>query len=229
MEHMVSKCRIVPFKSPQTSDWPEPRGASDKVFVGILKAMEEQRLVPGQRLVETALSAQFRVGRNAVREAIQQLAARGIVELVRNRSPSIRALEPDEAQEVLEVAEVITGLLARAAARNFRRSKHSRMVKGVTDELSACEKVGNAEAFNLVRRKFYRVLLEIAANRELRRLFLTIRMEIVHAQFRSPKLQEMRITGYQLICAAVASGDAKAAEAAARKHVRWVRDVAQQA
>lgn len=38
--------------------------------------------MPGQRLIETELLLRFGVGRNAVREAIHWLAAKGIVEML---------------------------------------------------------------------------------------------------------------------------------------------------
>src|SRR3546814_18595052 len=64
--------------------------AADRVYLGILEDLEYHRMVPGQRIVETDLAVQFGVGRNAVREAMQQLAMRGVVDLSPNRSASIR-------------------------------------------------------------------------------------------------------------------------------------------
>jgi DNA-binding GntR family transcriptional regulator len=205
---------------------PPAIGASERVVSGILRALEQQRLVPGQRLIETDLAVQYGVGRNAVREAIQQLAARGIVDLSRNRSPSIRSLALEEALEVLEVAEMMTCLLTRTAARKFDRSKHLKVIQAVTDELDASEKeLRDLELFNRARRHFYRALLEIGANRELRRLFLTIHMEIIYAQYRSPHLQQIRFADYRAICSAVTAGDVKAAAAAGKRHVRRVREI----
>jgi DNA-binding GntR family transcriptional regulator len=217
--------RIVLKGLPTPDESLVPAGASDRVVAGILKALERQQLVPGQRLIETDLAAQFAVGRNAVREAIQQLAGRGIVDLARNRSPAIRTLAPEEALEVLEVAEVMTGLLARAAARNFDRLEHLTAVTSIVDELAACEKRYAVDMFNRARRRFYRVLLDIAGNRELRRLFLMIHVEIIHAQYQSPRLRDIRLADYRVICAAVIAGDVKAAAAAGARHVRHVAEL----
>ncbi len=65
---------------------PPGRSASDVVFSGILARLEARRLVPGQRLVEAELAAGFGVSRNSVREALQRLAAEGIVDLFRHRA-----------------------------------------------------------------------------------------------------------------------------------------------
>jgi DNA-binding GntR family transcriptional regulator len=67
LEHVLS----LPYKS---------ESASDAIFYGVVHGLEAQRFVPGQRLVESDLASQFGVGRNSVREAIQRLAADGIVD-----------------------------------------------------------------------------------------------------------------------------------------------------
>src|SRR5262245_61823943 len=79
------------------------RSASDTVFFGIMNGLELGSFVPGQRLVETDLVAQFGVGRNSVREALQRLAAEGIVELPRHRGAMIRRLSLQDTLDVLDV------------------------------------------------------------------------------------------------------------------------------
>ncbi|MEO5597728.1 MAG: GntR family transcriptional regulator, partial [Novosphingobium sp.] len=113
----------------------EPRGASQRVYLGIMQDLEARRMVPGQRLVETDLAQRFAVGRNAVREAIQRLAVRGVVDLSRNKSPSIRILDRAETHEILDVAALMTGLAARAAAQGFDAVRHGAMLADAIQSL----------------------------------------------------------------------------------------------
>ena len=76
-----------------------PAGSVQRVYRGLLADLDHGRMVPGQRLVETDLAERFGVGRNAVREAMQRLAARGVVDLSRHRSPAIRRLDGEETME----------------------------------------------------------------------------------------------------------------------------------
>ena len=92
-------------------------------------------------------------------------------------------------------------------------------------ELAACELRPDRDSFGRARRHFYRALLDIAGNSELERLFSAIHMEIVYAQYRSARLQEIRFADYRAICEAVLAGDVKAAEAIGKQHVRRVRSV----
>ena len=81
------------------------RSASGSVFYGIMKGLDAQSFVPGQRLVEVDLAVQYGVSRNSVREALQRLAAEGVVELSRNKGAAIRSLSLKQTLEVLDVAE----------------------------------------------------------------------------------------------------------------------------
>jgi DNA-binding GntR family transcriptional regulator len=197
--------------------------ASDRVSNEILLALEQRRIVPGQRLVETELAIKVGVGRNAVREAIQRLSAKGIVDLCRNRSPSIRIFNIDETMEVLEVAEEMFGLLARIAARNLRRASHVSRLRSVLARLGECEAIHNRDSFPQIRREFYRSLLEVGGNRELHRHFATIQMQIIYAQYHSSHLTTMRLVDYRRICEAVIEKNVKSAETLGRRHVIRVR------
>src|SRR3546814_3335354 len=67
-------------------------GATQRVYLGILQDLEKHRMVPGQRLVETELALHFGVGRNAVREAMQRLAVRGVVDQIGRATSELQSL-----------------------------------------------------------------------------------------------------------------------------------------
>src|SRR3546814_21087405 len=96
-------------------------------------------MVPGQRIVETDLAVQFGVGRNAVREAMQQLAMRGVVDLSTNRSASIRKFDLHQPLEVLAVAGEMTSLAASIAARNYDPVLHAEPFATVLRNLTDSE------------------------------------------------------------------------------------------
>jgi len=202
----------------------DSRSASDTVFAGIIHALEARQLVPGQRLVEADLTASFGVSRNSVREALQRLAAEGIVDLLRHKGAAIRLLSVEETLDVLEVAERITGLMARAAARAVAKGGRGTALADAVKLLVAADGAGDREAFSKGRRDFYRSLLALAGNRELRRLFPAIQMPIVYAQYRLPGLQRVRLQDYRVIAREVLAGDEDAADLAAMAHVRNVRE-----
>lgn len=208
-----------------TEDAGEPRGASQQVYLGIMQDLEERRMVPGQRLVETDLAQRFGVGRNAVREAIQRLSVRGVVDLSPNKSPAIRLLDLAETLEVLDVASALTGLAARAAAERFDPALHAAELDGAMSAFDRVDAGAEPAAFSRARRRFYRTILSIGGNRELQRLFPAVGIHIVYSQFQSSRLQEVRSADYRAIHDAIAARDADRAERAGRDHVQHVRRV----
>jgi DNA-binding GntR family transcriptional regulator len=194
------------------------------VFFGLVTGLEAQRYVPGQRLAESDLSVQFGVGRNSVREALQRLAAEGIVDLSRHKGAAIRSLTLKDTLDVLDVAERMTGLLARSAALGAEHSAITGDLERSLEDAARADAANDVAAFSAARRHFYRTLLDMSGNRELKRIFPTIHMTIVHAQYRLPMLQAMRLHDYRRIAQAVIGMRPSAADAAGAAHVRHVRD-----
>jgi DNA-binding GntR family transcriptional regulator len=210
--------------SPYESDAGGSGSASDAVFFGIVQGLENQSFVPGQRLVEADLATTFGVSRNSVREGLHRLVAEGVVELLRHKGAVIRSLTIEDTLGVLDVAELMTGLLARSAARDGGpQAAQTREIKQILRELADSDKARDLARFSVARRRFYRALLTLGRNQELRRLFPAIHMPIVYAQHRLPALQQLRLKDYALIAEAVISGDPKRAEETGRSHVRNVR------
>lgn len=200
-----------------------PGGSALLVCLGILADLDHGRLSPGQRLTETDLAARFKVGRNAVREAMQHLAARGIVDLSPNRSPAIRMLDLAEAFEVLDVAEAMLRLAARGAAAGYDAALHAAGLDAAVTGLEHAGTVEDAGLFARARRHFYRALLAAGGNRELQRLLPAVSMHILHVQYASPALQRIRLRDYAAIADAVRRRDVAAADLAAAAHVGNVR------
>lgn len=213
----------MPSTPPPEPAAEHPESAADTVFHGIVQGLAEQRLVPGQRLVEVDLAAQFGVSRASVREALQRLAAQGLVELFRNKGAAIRTLSAQETLDVLDVAERMTGLLARSAARAVATGAPRAPIDAALARLHAADAAADADAFASARRGMYRALLATSGSRELRRLLPSIHMPIVYAQHRPATLQQVRMRDYQAMCQAILAGDEEAADRAGMDHVRHVR------
>lgn len=199
-------------------------GASQRVYLGILQGLEQNRLVPGQRLIETELALQFGVGRNAVREAMQRLSVRGVVDLKPNQSASIRKLDLQETIEILDVATELTSLAVKVATVKYEEKIHGAAFRAVMDSFAEYENMQQPAEFSRTRRQFYRTLLTIGENRELQRLFMAVGVHVIYSQHQSYELQQIRLETYRDIYAAVCSGDAEAGAHAGRAHVERERD-----
>lgn len=207
---------------------PEPArsraSASDQVFFGIIRGLEDRRFVPGQRLVESELAARFGVGRNSVREALQRLRAEGLVDLSPHRGASIRTLSWQEALDLLDIMERMLGLLGRVAVRGSGHPAQARALRAALEALEAASRGRDDGAFSEARRQFYRALLAMGNNPDLRRMFTTIHIPVLYARQRIPSLHQIRLADYRRLADAVLAGDAQAADQAGRAHVCNVRE-----
>lgn len=201
--------------------------ASHTVFWGIVRGLETQTYVPGQRLIEGELSEKFGVGRNSVREAMQRLAAEGVVDLHANKGATIRSLNINEIYDLLDIAERLFSLLTRNAVRSSASVIYENELKQLLIELIKADEQRDIQAFAQARRSFYRTLLNMGGNVGLKRMFTTIHMPLVYAQQNIPSLQKIRLADYRRILEAIFANDPDLAEQAGALHVRNVRKAVQ--
>ena len=107
---------------------------SSDIAARIVEAILAQKLAPGARLGEQALSMLFDCSRTLVREAMMQLAARGIVTVSSRRGWFVVEPSEAEAREAFEARRVIeTGLIRSAPpmdkARLDKLKRHIREEK----------------------------------------------------------------------------------------------------
>lgn len=77
----------------------EPRG--QQVIEAVRSAIISGRFAPGDRLIESALSAEFGTSRGPVREALRQLENEGLVMSFPYRGAVVLGVSDEEVQEVL--------------------------------------------------------------------------------------------------------------------------------
>lgn len=89
-------------------------------LAGAIQARVLRGDVPvGTRLRQEALAEEFGVSRTPVREALRQLQATGLVELLPNRGAVVRGPSAREIREAYEVRAELEGLAARLAAERI--------------------------------------------------------------------------------------------------------------
>lgn len=197
--------------------------ASDRVFWGIVRGLENQQFVTGQRLVEPELMARFGVGRNSVREALQRLAAEGVVDLSIHKGASIRILSSNEMFDLLEIVERLFSLATRTAAKAAADPEQQQALQYTLVGLKQADENRDSQAFAKARRSLYRILLDVGGNVDLKRMFTTLHIPLVYAQQHIPSLQRIRLVDYQRIVAAIVDNNPDEAEQAGALHVQNVK------
>jgi len=200
---------------------PERSSPRELIARDIIRGLYEGRYEPGERLVEADLTAHYHVSRGPVREALNWLAAHGIVSLTLQRGAQVRRLSRDDAIDILVVVESLIGLAACLAALHVRSSEAARKLRGALARLEEFDSSSGSAEYAHARDRFYGALMEIAGNAELRRIMPGTLVHLVRVQYRDAlrAADPTRHADYRAIAKAVLAGRAEAAESAARAHI----------
>jgi DNA-binding GntR family transcriptional regulator len=207
---------MVTRTAPATTD-----GIYDRVRADIVHGT----LRPNQRLVEVELAERLGVSRTPVRETLQRLTLEGLVQ--RNRGGwVVHEHSPDEIRSIYEVRAALEGYAAFLAA--------GRATAGELDALEALYPPGD-EALALgpdaqveLNEQFHDGVIAAAGNSRLAQLSRASRQYYFnHRIARRYDTEETResIEGHRRILAALAQGDAPAAESRAREHVDYALEI----
>jgi DNA-binding GntR family transcriptional regulator len=193
----------------------------ERVVRDLIRGLYEGRYQPGQRLVEAQLTATYGISRGPVREALNRLAASGIVVLTPERGAEVRMLSISEAIDTLIVVQGLIGIAARLAAMHIDRpGAAARMEAAVEGLLQFDPASGDAEHAKL-RGRFYRALTDTAGNSELSRVLPNVQIHLIRVQFYNvmKATDRTRKKDYRQIADAILAGRASTAEAIAKRHI----------
>jgi DNA-binding GntR family transcriptional regulator len=189
-------------------------------------AITEGRLQPNERLVEADLVRATGSSRTAVRTALVRLTQEGLVEHERNRGARVRMVGAEEAVEILQARAVLEALAARGAAERAGEEDVDALraiIVEMRTRLDSGDLVGASERNAALHTR----VLQLSGNATAQRLVRSLNSQLVRFQYRTilvPGRAERSYAEHSAIVAAVASGDADAAETAMRDHLRHVTD-----
>lgn len=146
-------------------------GTSDTIVTSLRGLIVSGELLDGARLVERDLAERFAVSRIPLREAIQKLAAEGLVELHRNRGAAVCTLGEADIEEIYSLRMLMEGDAIHCAVprMNAETLARAELVHRLLGEAEGMEKQGE------LNREFHALLYapcgngrQLKAIRELR-------------------------------------------------------------
>jgi DNA-binding GntR family transcriptional regulator len=142
-------------------------------------AISNGEFEPGERLVEKTLVERYSVSRTVIREALRQLEAEGLVDLVANRGPVVRVLSDAEADSLYEVRGALEGLAGQLFAQRATPAQREQLLRAL-DEIRSTAATSTLTELLRVKDAFYDVLFAGSGNdvieRTLRGVHTQIRM-----------------------------------------------------
>jgi DNA-binding GntR family transcriptional regulator len=204
---------------------PQPLSA-EQVCDRIRSAILSGELKPGSKLTEQDLAADLEVSRTPVREAIRQLEVERLVSRTPFVGVTVAQLSPEEVIELLDIREVLEGLVARLATENMD-SFHLQRLKKSLQQLATSARKSDVGAYLDQALAFRRALVECCGSATLSEHVMAIENRLRLTGSRTallPGRMEAAIEEHEKLLDAIVRGDAKGAERLNRERIRHIRD-----
>lgn len=88
---------------------------SQRIYEILKDQIINEKLAPGERLLDDKLASSFGVSRTPVREALTRLTSEGLVEITPRSGVYVKKLTKKDVEEIYKIRKVLEGLAAREA------------------------------------------------------------------------------------------------------------------
>ncbi len=182
-------------------------------------------LEPGEPLSETRISKALGISRTPVREALQQLAQEGLVQIIPGRAITVAAPSIQEVLEVVHVRELLEPELARLAAEALPEEARE-IVRAALDRMEEAAAAGDRSAWSKADTVYHETISHFCPNRLLGQLVLQARNR-VHYTAIDEHTTDNRIVActieHKEVIEAILAHDAVKAEQLMREHIQQLR------
>lgn len=204
-----------------TSTTPPRVNLSDKIREALEEEIISGKLYAGCSIDEQELMERFDVSRTPAREAIQQLATAGLVEMVPRHGAVVATLTLTEYVAMLEMLTELEGLAARLSARRMPAA----LRRDLQASFQACEQSAakdDSVAYEEANRWFHQTIYDGSLNEVLARQLRQMRLRMRHPQrslFDRPNRVRNSLAEHQDIMKAILDGDEDAADRHMCRHI----------
>ncbi|MCF3102430.1 GntR family transcriptional regulator [Streptomyces roseoverticillatus] len=145
---------------------PQRHSVRGQILDALRKALVSGELIPGEVYSGPALGERFGVSATPVREAMQQLALEGAVEVVPNRGFRVATRTARDLAELAEVRALLEVPVLLRLARTVPAAGWDGL-RPLAETASAAAATGDRALYAEADRAFHRALLGLAGNRQL--------------------------------------------------------------
>lgn len=204
---------------------PEPRGRTTERVARILRhAVVELNFLPGEFIDKVALCQRLGVSRFPISEALSQLAAEGLVEILPQRGTRVARIRLSEVREAMMIRRALEAAVAEEAASRLTDAAINRMHTNLAEQQSATEN-NDRLAFHRLDVAFHE---ELVGDLGLARVGAAIDgsraiIDRMRRLLASPRRLAATLGEHQALLDAIAARDSRAARAAMEGHLDAVR------
>ncbi|EIK94093.1 GntR family transcriptional regulator [Pseudomonas sp. M47T1] len=184
------------------------------------RAIAQQRLRPGTRLVEAQIVDTLQANRNHVQVALQRLAMQHIVTIETNRGAIVSQPTAQEARDVFGARRAIERAVVEAITPEALAANAQVIAEQMDAERQASASGDRRETVR-VRSEFHLMLADLCGNRLLREILgnLIVRSSLIVSLYQRLDTPSCRCDDHQAILDALQSGSSESAIHAMLHHL----------
>jgi DNA-binding GntR family transcriptional regulator len=204
---------------------PQQVSLADQIYQSLRHALLHGELLPGTRMVESAIAEQLGVSRTPVREALNRLTVEGWLVARRNKGVVVAGVNPQDVEERYGLREVLESYAARLAAERMPNEEIERLY-GVCDAAEATVPDDNVTEFARLNDEFHLGVIKATGNDTL----LSIWRQFLHpapygyVALGSRDMRRRFLAGHVRVLEAIRARDPVAAKDAMQGHLRYAME-----
>ncbi len=190
------------------------------------EAFTHAGLQPGDPLSENRISKALGISRTPVREALQELAKEGLVQVIPGRAITVAAPSIQDVMDALHVRELLEPEVMRLVAETmFAETRQT--LRELTQEMERAAKSGDRPAWFKADIRWHEILSESCPNRLLGQMAMQARNRIPNKGADNQVTDQFLIEGtleHRDILEAILTGNGESAKQLMLDHIRNVKE-----
>jgi DNA-binding GntR family transcriptional regulator len=198
----------------------------DQVASRLRTMLVEGQIAPGAKLNERELSAQLRVSRTPLREAIKLLAAEGLVDLLPNRGAVAVKLTEADVVNTFELLATLEGMSGELAAQRITDEELAEL-RALHYEMMACFARRDLSGYYRINARIHTAINDAARNPVLASTYRSINARVQSLRFRTNQNEakwKNAVAEHERMVEALAAHDAAAMRTLMIEHLNRKRD-----
>jgi DNA-binding GntR family transcriptional regulator len=185
------------------------------------------KLKPRERLVETEIASKLNTSRFLVRNAMQELVRKGLIEMIPNRGARVIDLSDEEVEDAFLIRLNLEFLVAELAVKRMTPEKLRGMREIQRDYVKAVRE-GSVEEMILTNERFHNALYHATGNRLIQEIIGQVRNTTFFLRYNGyfiPGRTEQSVADHEAILTALKQHDLKNLKRVITKSVLFPKQI----
>ena len=198
---------------------------SDRIFNTIEKSILSGSIKPGERIVETKLSADLGVSKSPVREALRRLAGEGTLTLIPRKGYFVRNIDRKSIEDFFDIMFILEPAAAVLSLKGKNQTV-CQQIDEIVKDMSRCVRKKDFDAYRVLNDRFHGLFINLTGNEWIikirqalqKQAFMLRSLSLTQDRF-PPSLEE-----HQIIANAYKKEDETLLTQAVKNHLAMFRE-----